>query len=392
MTTTPQWSGDPANKGENLIEYNSVSKIYGSGSKAVTATSNVTFTIEDGETAVFLGPSGCGKTTLLRMTNRLETLSQGAIKVKGQDIMAMNPQQLRLGMGYVIQQIGLFPNKTIAGNIAVVPLMLGWDKGRIKARVDEMLSLVNLDPEIYRDRYPVELSGGQQQRVGVARGLAANPDILLMDEPFGAIDPINRDQIQDEFLRLQGKLKKTIAFVSHDIHEAIKMADKIAIFKEGHLIQYDTPEAILMRPVNRFVADFVGADRALKVLGLLRIRDAMNADPKNLFQAGDDAQQASKRMEERKMPFAFVIRNGKPVGYVSPKMLKFEQGKVGELAEKVPETPGTREPLRDALSAMLLHDVSALPVIDDNGDLAGTISYRNIQKTIFELYTDDEEN
>lgn len=375
-----------------MIEYESVAKMYGVGKKAVTATNNVTFTIEDGETAVFLGPSGCGKTTLLRMTNRLEAISRGTIKVMGKDIMDMNPQKLRLSMGYVIQQIGLFPNKTIAGNIAVVPKMLGWDKARIRARVDELLSLVNLDPEMYRDRYPIELSGGQQQRIGVARGLAANPDILLMDEPFGAIDPINRGQIQDEFLRLQGKLKKTIAFVSHDIHEAIKIADKIAIFKDGKLVQYDTPEAILMRPANRFVSDFVGADRALKVLGLLRVKDATNTSPKNLIPADGNAEQVLKMMEERRLNFAFVISNNKPVGYIFPKLLKFEQGQVGELAEKFPETLGTREPLRDALSAMLMHDISDFPVVDDNGDLAGTISYRNIQKSILELYADEQDN
>jgi len=375
-----------------MIEYESVTKVFGIGKKAITATDNVTFTIEDGETAVFLGPSGCGKTTMLRMTNRLEGITRGTIRVKGRDIMEMNPQKLRLGMGYVIQQIGLFPNKTIAGNIAVVPRMLGWDKARITSRIDELLSMVNLDPEIYRDRYPAELSGGQQQRIGVARGLAANPDILLMDEPFGAIDPINRDQIQDEFLRLQGKLKKTIAFVSHDIHEAIKMADKIAIFKDGQLVQFDTPESILMRPANKFVSDFVGADRALKVLGLLRIRDAMNANPKNLVQAATDASEALKMMEERRQQIAFVIKNDKPVGHVWPKLLKYEQGTVGELAEKLPEILGTREPLRDALSAMLMHDISDYPVVDDNGDLAGTISYKQIQKSILELYAGDQDD
>ncbi len=374
-----------------MIEYDSVTKVFGIGKKAVTATDNVTFTIDKGETAVFLGPSGCGKTTMLRMTNRLESITRGSIKVNGQDIMDMNPQKLRLTMGYVIQQIGLFPNKTIAGNIAIVPRMLGWNKEKIRARVDELLNMVKLDPEIYRDRYPVELSGGQQQRIGVARGLAANPDILLMDEPFGAIDPINRDQIQDEFLKLQAKLKKTIAFVSHDIHEAIKMADKIAIFKDGKLVQYDSPESILMRPANKFVSDFVGADRALKVLGLLRIRDAMNLSPKNLVQAGTDAPQVLKMMEDRGMKFAFVLKDNKPVGYVSPKLLKYEQGKVEDLVERFPEELGTREPLRDALSAMLMHDMIDFPVMDDNGDFAGSISYKNIQKSILELYYEDQD-
>lgn len=375
-----------------MIEYDSVTKVFGVGKTAVTATDNVTFTIENGETAVFLGPSGCGKTTLLRMTNRLESITRGTISVSGRNVMDMNPQKLRLTMGYVIQQIGLFPNKTIAGNIAIVPRMLGWDKEKIRARVDELLGLVKLDPEIYRDRYPVELSGGQQQRIGVARGLAANPDILLMDEPFGAIDPINRNQIQDEFLKLQGKLRKTIAFVSHDIHEAIKMADKIAIFKEGKLIQYDTPEAILMRPANKFVSDFVGADRALKVLGLLRIRDAMNTRPKNLIQADEYAPQALEMMEEKGIRFAFVLKENKPVGYVVPRLLKYEQNKVEDLAEKFPEELGTREPLRDALSAMLMHDMIDFPVIDDNGEFAGSISYKNIQKSILELYSEEQED
>lgn len=377
---------------KTMIEYDSVTKVFGIGKNAVTATDNVTFTIEKGETAVFLGPSGCGKTTLLRMTNRLESITRGTISVTGRDIRDMNPQKLRLTMGYVIQQIGLFPNKTIAGNIAIVPRMLGWNKKQIRDRVDELLSLVKLDPEIYRDRYPVELSGGQQQRIGVARGLAANPDILLMDEPFGAIDPINRNQIQDEFLKLQGKLRKTIAFVSHDIHEAIKMADKIAIFKEGKLVQYDTPESILMRPANKFVSDFVGADRALKVLGLLRIRDAMNTRPKNLIQADEDAGRALEMMNEKKIKLAFVLKENKPIGYVVPKLLKYEQGKVEDLTERFPEELGTREPLRDALSAMLMHDMIDFPVIDDNGDFAGSISYKNIQKSILELYYEDQED
>ncbi len=375
-----------------MIEYDSVTKVFGVGKTAVTATDNVTFTIEQGETAVFLGPSGCGKTTMLRMTNRLESITKGKIRVTGQDIMDMNPQKLRLTMGYVIQQIGLFPNKTISGNIAIVPRMLGWDKERIRVRVDELLEMVKLDPDTYRDRYPAELSGGQQQRIGVARGLAANPEILLMDEPFGAIDPINRNQIQDEFLRLQAKLKKTIAFVSHDIHEAIKMADKIAIFKDGKLVQYDTPEAILMRPSNKFVSDFVGADRALKVLGLLRIRDAMNPDPQNMVQADMEAPLALRMMEDKGIKFAFVLKENKPLGFVAPKFLKYEQGKVENLAERFPEELGTREPLRDALSAMLMHDMIEFPVMDDNGDFAGSIGYKDIQKSILELYFDDQES
>ena len=250
----------------------------------MTAVNDVSFKIVQGEVVVFLGPSGCGKTTLLRMTNKLESVTDGTISVGGRNIREIDPVRLRRSMGYVIQQIGLFPNKTIFDNIAMVPRVLKWDREKINDRVRTLLELVKLDPEIYSQRYPVELSGGQQQRVGVARALAADPKILLMDEPFGAIDPINRDKIQDEFMRLQTRLKKTIAFVSHDIHEAIKMADRIAIFKAGRLIQYDTPEMILTQPRNKFVSDFVGADRALKVLGLIRAREAMNKNPKKRSQ------------------------------------------------------------------------------------------------------------
>ncbi|MBN1637169.1 MAG: ABC transporter ATP-binding protein, partial [Deltaproteobacteria bacterium] len=213
-----------------MITYDAVTKIFGTGREAVTALDNVSFNIPDGEIVVFLGPSGCGKTTMLRLTNRLETITRGNILIGDLNIRDTDPVELRQRLGYVIQAIGLFPNKTIAENIATVPKLLGWDKQRISERIDELLEMTNLEPEMYRDRYPAELSGGQQQRVGVARGLAADPEILLMDEPFGAIDPINREQIQNEFLRLQAKLKKTIAFVSHDIHEAIKMGDRIALF------------------------------------------------------------------------------------------------------------------------------------------------------------------
>ena len=222
-----------------MIQYQGVSKIFESGSHVVTAINNVTCEIERGDLVTFLGPSGCGKTTLLRLTNRLIPLTGGKIMIKGRDIMSWDEIRLRQFIGYAIQEVGLFPNKTIYGNIAVVPRLLGWEERRIKERVYELLLMLRLEPEEFYSRYPIELSGGQQQRIGVARCLAADPDILLMDEPFGAIDPINRDEIQDEFLKVQQTLKKTIAFVTHDIHEAIKMSDKIAIFQEGRLIQYE---------------------------------------------------------------------------------------------------------------------------------------------------------
>jgi len=375
-----------------MITYDSVSKIYGSGPGAVTALDNVSFHIEKGEVVVFLGPSGCGKTTTLRLTNRLDSITRGTITIGGRDINKQDPVRLRQSMGYVIQEIGLFPNKTIAQNIAVVPRMLGWSKDKISERTDELLRMVQLDPALYRDRYPAELSGGQQQRIGVARGLAADPEILLMDEPFGAIDPINREQIQDEFLKVQEKLKKTIAFVSHDIHEAIKMGDKIALFSEGRLIQYDTPEMILTQPKNKFVADFVGSDRALKVLGLMRVRDAMNPVPLNIIQGDTLAPAAIGFLEEKKRRYGVVVDGGKPVGFVSLKDLKFETGPVRDVATPFPVMAQGRQPLRDALSMMLMHDLILLCVIDGNGDFIGTVSYQNIQRAILDVYSDETED
>jgi osmoprotectant transport system ATP-binding protein len=242
---------------------------------------DLSFTIGDGEICVLVGPSGCGKTTSMRMVNRLIEPTEGEILIDGQKNTSMSGTQLRRKIGYAIQQIGLFPHRTIASNVGTVPGLVGWDKARTDRRVDELLDLVGLPPDQYRNRYPAELSGGQQQRVGVARALAADPPIMLMDEPFGAVDPITRDRLQQEFLHIQEDIKKTIVFVTHDIDEAIKMGDKIAILKEGGVLaQYDTPENILANPASDFVSSFVGADRVLKRLSLLQVKD-MDLDPVN---------------------------------------------------------------------------------------------------------------
>ena len=375
-----------------MIRYEGVTKIFGSGGDTITALDNVTFDIEKGQVVTFLGPSGCGKTTLLRLTNRLINLTRGTIAINKRDIMSVDQVKLRQSMGYAIQAIGLFPNKTIYGNIATVPHLLGWDEKRIRERVDELLLMLRLEPDVFRNRYPAELSGGQQQRVGVARCLAADPEILLMDEPFGAIDPINREEIQNEFLRVQDKLKKTIAFVTHDIHEAIKIGDKIAIFQEGRLIQYDTPEIILTRPKNKYIADFVGADRTLKVLGLLRAEEAMSKKPKNVLQGSTDAQEALKFLKEKGFQHAIVIQHSKPIGYVTSKLLKYENTEVKDIVEPYPVFVGMYDTLRNAMSYMLMHDMRVLCVIDDNGDFVGTISLNNIQKCILDIYAEDTED
>jgi osmoprotectant transport system ATP-binding protein len=262
-----------------MIEFRQVSKTYpGSGSQVVK---DLSFEVPEGEICVLVGPSGCGKTTSMRMVNRLIEITEGEILIDGEPNTAMSGTQLRRKIGYAIQQIGLFPHRTIANNIGTVPHLLGWDKGRIKSRVDELLDTVGLPPDEYRARYPAELSGGQQQRVGVARALAADPPIMLMDEPFGAVDPITREGLQDEFLRIQQDIKKTIVFVTHDIDEAIKIGDKIAILKQGGVLaQYDTPETILANPNSEFVASFVGTDRILKRLSLTRVGE-MDLEPAN---------------------------------------------------------------------------------------------------------------
>jgi osmoprotectant transport system ATP-binding protein len=243
---------------------------------------------------VLIGPSGGGKTTAMKLVNRLITLTEGDITIDGTSVMKMDPVELRRGIGYVIQQIGLFPHMTIEANVATVPKLVGWEKERTRARARELLELVGLDPEEYAKRYPAQLSGGQRQRVGLARAMAADPPLMLMDEPFGAIDPITRDRLQNDFLRLHREVRKTVIFVTHDIDEAIKMGDRICILRQGgKLAQYDTPEAILANPADDFVADFVGADRGLKRLGLRTLGEvhALESSPRNgnqLPEAGPD--------------------------------------------------------------------------------------------------------
>jgi len=258
-----------------MIRLDALTKVYATLRGPVAAVDRVSFEVAEGETCVLLGPSGCGKTTTLRMINRLVAPTSGRIFIAGRDTGAADPVLLRRTIGYVIQQIGLFPNMTVAENIGVVPRLLGWSVGKRRRRAEELLGMLALEPAQFLDRYPNELSGGQAQRIGVARALAADPPVLLMDEPFGALDPVNREVIQDEFLRMQRTLRKTVLFVSHDIDEAVKMADRIAIFRAGRLVQFAAPDTMLAHPADEFVAGFVGSDRTLKRLRLIRVREIM---------------------------------------------------------------------------------------------------------------------
>ncbi|HEX8010414.1 MAG TPA: ABC transporter ATP-binding protein [Casimicrobiaceae bacterium] len=260
-----------------MIRLEALTKVYPAAHGGVASVDRVSFEVRAGETCVLLGPSGCGKTTTLRMINRLVAPTSGKVFIQGRDTSAADPVELRRTIGYVIQQIGLFPNMTVAENIGVVPRLLNWDRARMRRRAEELLAMLALDPAEFLDRYPNELSGGQAQRVGVARALAADPPVLLMDEPFGAVDPVNREVIQDEFLRMQKALRKTVLFVSHDIDEAVKMADRIAIFRAGRLEQYAAPDELLGQPANEFVASFVGSDRTLKRLRRIAVSEVMSA-------------------------------------------------------------------------------------------------------------------
>ncbi|GAA0460997.1 ABC transporter ATP-binding protein [Halococcus dombrowskii] len=258
-----------------MIQFDNVHKQYSDGTQAVNGLS---FEVEEGTTTVLVGPSGCGKTTTMQLVNRLEEPTEGTVYYDGTDIQELPATELRRQIGYVIQDIGLFDHMTIAENVATVPELKGWDDDRTDERVDELLDLMGLPPEEYRESYPGELSGGQQQRVGVARALAAGPDVMLMDEPFGALDPITRENLQDEFLDIQEEIETTIIFVTHDINEALKMGDKIAMMNDGELVQYDTPAAMLETPATKFVEDFIGPDRTLKQLRVLQVSEIMRTE------------------------------------------------------------------------------------------------------------------
>jgi osmoprotectant transport system ATP-binding protein len=258
-----------------VIQIDNLNKKFGS----ITAVEDVSFNVEEGQICVLLGPSGCGKTTTLKMINRLITPTSGTIRIGGRDTAELDSVTLKRSIGYVIQQVGLFPNMTVEENICVVPNLLGWDKAKSRKRAAELLEVVALEPSRFLQRYPCELSGGQQQRVGVARALAADPPVMLMDEPFGAIDPINREVIQDEFMRIQRQVGKTVLFVSHDIDEAVKMADCVALFHNGRIEQFGSSDDLLARPNSEFVADFMGGDRIMKRLRLLRAADIASKVP-----------------------------------------------------------------------------------------------------------------
>ncbi len=359
------------------VRFENATKRY--GDSAEPAVKRLNLEIPAGEVCVLVGPSGCGKTTAMRLVNRTVELTEGDVKIGGESVRERDPARLRREIGYVIQQVGLFPHRTIAENIATVPRMLGWKKDRIAARTEELLELIGLEAEL-AGRYPVQLSGGQQQRVGVARALAADPLVMLMDEPFGAIDPIARERLQNEFLRLQAEIRKTVLFVTHDIDEAIKMGDRIAIMRKGgHVAQYATPAELLMAPADEFVEDFVGADRALKRLALMRVAD-IDLWEAPLAHVGQATAEVRAKLEGAEVPYPLLVDSERrPLGWLSERDLAADtvpaqaDFPLGPLLDR-------DDVMRDALADLLQGEAQYAAVTDHRGRIDGVLSVEIISE------------
>nr|WP_206314436.1 betaine/proline/choline family ABC transporter ATP-binding protein [Streptomyces coryli] len=357
---------------------------------AAPAVDNVSMDIKAGELIVFVGPSGCGKSTTLKMINRLIEPTSGKILINDEDVTNIDPVGLRRKVGYAIQSSGLFPHMTVAQNISLVPKMIGWSKGRVDARVAEMLDLVGLDPTEFRGRYPRQLSGGQQQRVGVARALAADPPVLLMDEPFGAVDPITRDHLQDELIRLQHELHKTIVFVTHDFDEAIKLGDRIAVLRErSHIAQFDTPEAILTNPADDFVSGFVGAGAALKRLNLTRVRDVPVVEVPTAG-VDDPLQSIFDIMGSGSVTELLLLdRHNRPYKWLRRGDLMRAKGSLARAGTLVSHHVTDDSTLRDALEAVLTDSAGRVAVTGKKGEYLGVVDMETLMNSVQELLQAD---
>ncbi|MFI1394020.1 ABC transporter ATP-binding protein [Streptomyces sp. NPDC020681] len=357
-----------------MIRFEHVTKRYPDGT---TAVDDLSFEVAEGELVTLVGPSGCGKTTTMKMVNRLIEPSDGRIFLDGADISAIDPVQLRRRIGYVIQQVGLFPHKTVLENTATVPHLLGWQRGKARERAAELLDLVGLDPKTYGSRYPEQLSGGQRQRVGVARALAADPPVLLMDEPFGAVDPVVREHLQNEFLRLQSQVRKTVLFVTHDIEEAVRLGDRIAVYGQGRIEQFDHPAAVLGTPATPYVADFVGADRGLKRLSVTPIEEGDLEQPPVVHLDDPLPRELGSR-------WAVVLDAEDNLhGWISEEQTR-GSGSVREHARRMEAWLPVGATLKQAFSTMLQHDAGWIAVIDkeETGRFLGVLTPARLHEAL----------
>lgn len=362
-----------------MITLENVNKKYDDGFEALK---NMNLTCEDGEITVLIGPSGCGKTTTLKLLNRLIDHTKGRILINDQDISEIPPVKLRRGIGYVIQHVGLFPHMTIFDNVGAVPNLLKWKKPRIEKRVEELLNMVGLDPQTYNERYPSELSGGQQQRIGVIRALAAEPSIILMDEPFSALDPISREQLQDDLIDLQKDIKKSIFFVTHDIDEALKIADKIVLMKDGEVVQQGTPEEMLRYPANEFVESFIGKKRLERVQGIPLVKEVMIKKPVTTYPHRGLAE-AMKLMENKQVDTLIVVDNdGFLEGYISIydvlNAYEHEDKRVQDIFRLFEHTIQPDTLLSEAISILKESETGYIPVIRTDNSLEGLITRGSI--------------
>jgi osmoprotectant transport system ATP-binding protein len=382
---TAQLESQSARGAQIVLEH--VSKVYpGSEQPAVD---DISLDIPAGEIVIFVGPSGCGKTTMMRMINRLSEPTSGRILIGDKDALSIKPTELRRSIGYAIQQAGLFPHMTIRQNVGLVPGLLRWDRKRIAARVDELLDLVGLEPGEYADRHPRQLSGGQQQRVGVARALAADPPVLLMDEPFGAVDPITRSTLQDELLRLQSELHKTIVFVTHDFGEAVKLGDRIAVLgQQSKVLQYDTPQAILASPADDTVAGFVGSGASLRQLSLVRVKD-VELRPHPAVRRSDSLENVRNVLANSEYDWVVVVDDrDRPVKWVRESHLRHAQT-LADACEPL-DVVSTQSTLEDALEAILAEQHASAVVSGPGNKYAGVVTLDTLIDTITRLRSEAE--
>lgn len=367
-----------------MIELKKINKIYEDGFQALK---NIDLTFEEGKINVLIGPSGCGKTTTMKLLNKLNNFTDGQILIDGKNIMEINAIELRRQMGYVIQNIGLFPHMTIFDNVATVPKLLKWNKEKIKQRVDELLDMVNLDPEVYRGRYPSELSGGQQQRIGVIRALAAEPPTILMDEPFSALDPISRGQLQDELVRLQQKINKTIIFVTHDMDEAIKIADQIILLKDGQVIQKGSPYEILNNPANDFVKEFVGLERLENAKGLPALSNFIQKDYLSILEKSSVKESIEIMIKNSMIEIPVINNDGKYLGVISLyTSLSNQDSSLKDLKDTSKKTILETTNIDEVAKEIDNINGSIIPIVSKDNKLIGLLDNNKLFKSLHEIY------